>query len=86
MKNRDSICLLLLLFLGTTKADIALQENLDQIAFKVNFRLEMCLNLNEMAFFSGGGQGGGVQGEVLRGLPQPGQYCLLALLQQNFSL
>ena len=50
MKTRNSICLLLLLFLGTTKADIALQENLDQIALKVNFRLEMCLNLNEMPF------------------------------------
>ena len=41
MKTWNSICLLLLLFLGTTKADIALQENLDQIATEVNFRLEI---------------------------------------------
>ena len=40
MGTQNLICLLLLLFLGTTLADIALQENLNQIATAVNFRFE----------------------------------------------
>ena len=47
MKTRNSITILLLLFLGTTKA-VLLQENLDQFATEVNIWLEMYLNLNEM--------------------------------------
>ena len=44
MKTWNSICLLLLLFLGTTLADVGMQENLDhlpwldQIDIEVNFR------------------------------------------------
>ena len=38
MGTQNSICLLLLLFLGATLADINMQENLDQTATQVNFR------------------------------------------------
>ena len=37
MKTKNSIFILLLLFLGTTQAAIAMQENLDQITTEVNF-------------------------------------------------
>ena len=86
MKILNSNFFLLLLFLGSTQAAIAMQENHYQIATEVNFWFERdVLNLNLMPppisgggqGGSGGGQGGGVQGEVLRGLQLPGQYCLL---------
>ena len=47
MGTQNSICLLLLLFLGTTLADVAMQENLNQIATEVNFWFMIILDLNE---------------------------------------
>ena len=45
METRNSIFFLLMLFLATAQAAIAMQENLNQIATEVNFRF-MILNLN----------------------------------------
>ena len=49
MESRNSIFFLFLLFLGTTQAAIAMQENLNQIATEVIFF--RFLNWNEMLLY-----------------------------------
>ena len=50
MVTKNSIFLLLLLFLGATQADIAIKENIGQLSTKVNFCIKI-LKLNERHIF-----------------------------------
>ena len=50
MVTKNSIFLLLLLFLGATQADIAIKENIGQLSTKVKFWIKI-LKLNERHIF-----------------------------------